>query len=68
MVIACNLVFRSISIDTKFDDRDQFFSKNTAAGLPKNYFAARLRHLRNTRDLRIRAFNEAHPTVWVNIF
>ena len=35
LVNACTLVFRSISIDTNFDERDQFLSKNTAAGLPK---------------------------------
>ena len=35
LVIACTLVFRSISIDTNFDERDRFSSKNTAAGLPK---------------------------------
>ena len=35
LVIACTLVFRSILIDTNFDERDQFSSKNTAVGLPK---------------------------------
>ena len=65
LVIACILVFRLISIDT-FDKRDQFSSKNTAVGLFKKQFSVRLRHFRSNWDLRIRAFDEAHPIVPFN--
>ena len=63
LVFTCTLVFQSISIDTNFDKRDRFLSKNTAAGLPKKN-AARRKHFRISWDIRIRAFDEAHPTVW----
>ena len=50
IVIACTLVFWSISIHTNFNERDQFSSKNTAAGLPKKTICceteALLKHLR----------------------
>ena len=35
LVIACTLIFGSISIDTNFDERDRFLSKNTATGFSK---------------------------------
>ena len=54
------LVFQLRSIEI---DQDQFLSRNTAAGLPKNQFVASQGHPRNIWDLHIRAINEAHPTV-----
>ena len=43
---------------------DQFLSKNTAAGPPKKSISCETEAPQNNfRPLRIRAFNEAHPTV-----
>ena len=55
------LVFQSRSIKINFQEKTQ------QLGFLKNQFAARLRRLRSTWDIHIRAFDEAHPTVLTGV-